>query len=428
VVLLGLAAALASSAGLAPTAPGLATSGGATPFTYTAPNHYPSLVCGNPLDPVTSTNALTLFPDGGSRGYNGIGSVTVGAANTVSASTPTVGQESFDVTLCGPVPRLPHTSTTHQIDTGLELRVCVSPNSVIATAPEYIYTDHFGGGHYDGPYPGSQGYRYCAFVRVAVGVSGNTVTWGTGIWDPAFGLVRAQDETTLHDVAGVNTIATPTADVGSVGTGFVGATVIRFYLPSSVVYTAEGTVPGQILKDVVEPFLVSGSTVNNWSVTVALSSYGSQSLQKPEAVTDSAPGVEFCLAAGTCAADFGASYDYGLQPGGSPVNPANGVASCALNWNYFPELPVNSWLGVAGQGGWPTTCNTMTAKSAYFYQDRGDCAQVGPPLCANPDPATPQAASFRSAYGRGPNALVNGYAHQFAQYNSVPGNFYYPAP
>jgi hypothetical protein len=399
-----------------------------TPFTYNAFSHYGG--CGNAIDPIESINSLALFPDTSGRGYDSIRSIDVGGSNAFLASTPAVGEESFTVTLCGPIPVFPN-ATTGGADAGLQLRTCVDPNSVIASAPEYVRTNGDASPVYEGPFPPSQGYRYCTFVNISGGTGGNAVSWGTGVWDPAGGLIDVRDSSRLRDLHGVATISRPSANIGSVATGFAGATQITYYLPDSVItaaYTSSVDFGDWLW---VEPFIRGGSSVADWSVTVGLSGYATQGSESPYAITDSGPGVQFCNGPGGCDADWGYSYDYGLVPDPIPVDPGGGVWDCLLGWNYFPDLSANSWpSGIRGQGGWPSSCTNTAATAGSALpgqsQDKGhNCVYLG--QCANPGPAVPLSSTYSSTYGREPNPVVTGPHHLHAQYNYGTGNSYGPS-
>jgi hypothetical protein len=450
VAVLGAAAAFASGA------PASATVGGAVPFTYTVgsggdiPNHYASQGegCGNAVDPIKlqAGNDQVLFPDSGNRGYDAIQSVTVGASesNTTAEAgvlhtgpaDPAVGQTPFTVTLCKPIPRFPNTAGTDGVDSGVGITVCVSPNTVINSAPELIGVNGDGGAIWDGPYPGNQGYRWCSFFGSSAGTdaSGNpqdVPLVAAGIFDPVESLTY-NNSTILHDLNGTQTIQDPTCNAGTLAKGFQGATQCTIWLPDCWEFATGNSSPLTLEstdKLTRECFIAPGSTVNDWSVTTEVSLEaltlpfpvcldtgqqgngggtptlplglgGTHSCGNPpphccdtinpiqgilslNVTTDSAPGVYWCSSPGACGSDPSATWDFGILPSDYPAgqltNPASGAVECVTTWTYLAEY---SGAGGANTNNWgPYPGQDSTGKYPSHCTPNGITAasNAGPP-------------------------------------------------
>ena len=133
-------------------------------------------------DPNLATSSLTAFPSALPRSYAEMTAITIAAGPI----TPLFGspQGDFTLTTCTPQPSWPSTASG---DAGVEFKVCLDPAQAqaITRTPQVIGHGHDGRPIYDGPYPSSQGWKFCTFADFGVGGgTGGLVDYGLCWWDP----------------------------------------------------------------------------------------------------------------------------------------------------------------------------------------------------------------------------------------------------
>ena len=436
-----------------------------TGTSYTRPVYAGSVgSCGHiAIDPELTANSLTAFPSALPRQYAEMTGLSVAAG----PATPKFGipQVAISLTTCAAQPSWPVTATG---DAGVQFQVCLDPpqsTSRVTGAPQLIGYGHRGGPIYDGPYPASQGYKFCALADFGVGGdSGGRTQYGTAWWDPT------ANYTFLDHASNQLDISAPV---------WAGNTV-TMYLPYTWAWNIGLGLPnppfdgsGKIMEEKV---LQAGDNVTNVVATAGVSfDVGVPAQVAPNGIcvtqldtciggllgltanVDWLPGQEYCP--GTIAGlpepavgciNDGMGFDLGLSPvelpgaqavptcaninqnvgaGGLWVNGSgtvtNPLLTCnvdAETWQYNPCQSTESWANPAIPGQGPG-------------QDKGDLYMItsaaGLPCAA---PSVTLASGGYNLYGRilGPNTGVanpvggapsTNQNHVLDQYESSPVSF-----
>lgn len=319
------------------------------------------------LNPVleANTSALTAVADN-TRAYAQIQNVAVTAG---AATADGISEAKVVVTLCGAVPAFPVTGNG---DTGVSWYACFDPKSTqpIVSSSTGVQTGVqpiTGNPTHDGPYPKSQGFRFCAWASVNAGTG---LDYGVA-WSDPIAQFTFLDPANMFDGSLANqTISTATV---------VGNTVTMF-LPNTWRWTVSPGSPLQSLRN--ETVATAGDVTTDWSAQAWVNA--EVNLPSPPAPicvpttciqgiigllvpVDFAPGYQLCATAVTSCANFddptqGRGTDLGIEmdfPVGSiqtcvnPVNPAtdapgalgnpditctvsNGFGTAGLPWVYAP--------------------------------------------------------------------------------------------
>src|SRR5258708_3506406 len=232
----------------------------------------------------------------------------------------------FQIQVVGSIPGFP---TSSDGDLGITFEACVDVNGPLAYTPLQIGFGHHGEPVFDGPYPPSQGWKYCAFATTTLVDQALRLPpiYGVEILDPAGGRTDV-DGARLHDTQGLATITPP---VGLAP----GSTMVTLYLPDVLAYRVDAVPPPLVgaPRTFVEPFLEQGSTITNMSVrtTDAVKA----ALPFPECVDNTDP--------------YDPTHCSGGQ--GQMIGPIQEVAPL--------PAPVEDWAPgrIICTGSLPTTCN-----------------------------------------------------------------------
>ncbi len=283
-----------------------------------------------------------------------------------------------------------------------EYVVCADGNNAAVTGstPQTIAYGHRGGPIKDGPYPASQGYKFCTWVNFQADATGhtNTPTWGVSWFDPIANFTFI-DQTQLVSPSGAATISAP----GCVhAPSCIGDTSITLSLPLTWEWRVAGPAAplhGPKKFEIETPF-AAGTTISN---IVAESQIAfTASLPMPVCAPAGTPVVDCiqgvggllvtgssfpadqeCSAPGTCPRNNQVGFDLGFVGGfpigalESPLCGPSASGTCfwtdaGTTWTYYPCLSTpptgDSWpSGTPGQPGAPGSIN----------QDQGDVYTLG---------------------------------------------------
>jgi hypothetical protein len=402
----------------------------------------PAKACGHNYDPVRTQNAITATGDP-TRPWDDISGATNGANTTSPAGQ---AQAVFTLNLCGGVPDF---ASVIASSTAAEYIVCADANNpaITGSTPQTIALGHRGGPVKDGPYPPSQGYKFCTWANFQADPLGhtNTPTWGVAWYDPMGSFTFLDSSLLVYPVGGIPTasITPPSCNAG--GPSCIGATSITLSLPLTWAWQVAGAAAplhGTRKYEVETPF-AAGSTILN---IVALSQIAATvSLPAPVCPPNGVPvdclqgigGLVFtagafpadqnCTAPDACPTNNQQGYELGIVPAGYPIGafvsplcgqnpPFDGTCvwtDVGTSWTYYPCFgPGDSWpSGVPGQPGAPGTTN----------QDQGDVytASAGA-ACSGPQPGT--------LVVQLPNSAVDVYGRIIPQQTVPGGPFGSPNP
>ena len=141
--------------------------------------------CGNAVDPVLTENALTIVQNT-TEPWGGIKSATLSNGGA-TLSTPAVNQVKVQIVTCGNIPTFG--TPAAGADSGINYTLCTDISNGAGDAggayPVVIGSGHRGGPIYDGPYPASQGWKYCGVLQIATGPTGNVYDEQSGPSTPS---------------------------------------------------------------------------------------------------------------------------------------------------------------------------------------------------------------------------------------------------
>jgi hypothetical protein len=397
----------------------------------------PAKACGHNYDPVRTQNAITATSDP-TRPWDDICSATNGANST---SPDGQAQAVFTLNLAGAVPDF---SSAAAGATAGEYVICADGNNAAITGstPQTIAYGHRGGPVKDGPYPASQGYKFCTWVNYQADATThtNTPTYGVSWFDPIANFTFL-DQTQMVGTTGLSTISPPTCNLG--GASCIGATSITLSLP--LTWKWRVAAPAAPLKgpkkfEIETPF-ASGTTITN--ITAESQIAATISLPAPVCLPSGVPIVDClqgiggllitggafpadqnCTSPGVCPSNNQQGLDLGLLPVGYPIGavqsplcgqnpPANGTCvwtDVGQTWTYYPCLAADSWpSGTPGQPGAPGTINQDTG-DVYTLSTGAACGPLAGSTVQLPMTAVdvygriiPQQTAGAGAFGN-PNA------------------------
>ena len=206
------------------------------------------------------------------RPYSDITSPTVNICSNRDAASITTTNEkgvagviheaSFTFQVAGAIPT---TFPTAAGDVGVSLTACVDVSGALGSSAVQIGVGHRGGPIFDGPYPATQGYKYCTWWSRQLGLADD---WGTAVFTPE-GIFNQTSHLNLHDTGCVvPNCATAVAPVTTITAPSVSGSTATLYLPDTEVYQVNAVAPP--LKGLphtfTEPFLGplgSASPINN---------------------------------------------------------------------------------------------------------------------------------------------------------------------
>jgi hypothetical protein len=295
------------------------------------------------LNPTLEVNrsALTAVADN-TRPYAQIKSVAVATSTTtVDGFIP---EATVTVTLCGGIPVFP----AFNGDKGVLYHACFTPASTepIRSAPFGVVTNPstppFGNPAHDGPYPPSQGYRFCVWASVnALSGTDSGIAW----YDPATGY-RYLD----------STVASVTPASFNFAAGY-----FTMYLPYTWRWTSTYVSN--------EPVIASGDITTDWvadaevtptgaptAICVARTSPCVQGIIDLPTLVDFAPGYEVCTTPLVGCAQDSDAQGMGMDLGVEMDYPVTSIETC-----FNPLNPANDDPGFAGPD---TPCNIETGIGA----------------------------------------------------------------
>lgn len=338
------------------------------------------------LNPVVAQSDLTAEIDV-SRPWADISGAVCGndAAAVLATVKGNVTEASFNIPLAAPIPNFP----TPGGDTGITFEACSDMNGPLAAGPTQIGVGHRGEPIFDGPYPPSQGWRYCTYASLQVAAP---LDYGVEIVDPV-GDSMFVDFVALRDTAGNATITAPLGIAP-------GSNQVTLYLPDTLVYQVDAVAPPfrGLPHNFVEPFLAPmGGTGVVGNASVFTKMVIAVTLPFPICVNTSPPGIG-CNGSQTIGPILGvAAFD------DRPSDWAPGSITCP----FFPNVTSCA----PGNGG-----NPAAVHNGY---DLGLAAIPAVPTCANPlfpGPPTPPANNPLVTCA----ALNGAYTYFPCQPNSVP--------
>jgi hypothetical protein len=315
------------------------------------------------LDPIKSQNALTATIDTAGRPWDQIQSVAVSAGPTLAginegsygSASASIPQLAIAVTTCATAkPSFPAVVGTES-DSGANWNACfeLDPGASIAgggaglNGTQIGFNPDPGAGNpiNDGPFPPSQGWRFCSFATINAGLADDS---GVATFD-VIGQYNQDDLAVMKDnglgTASVKSTISP-ATYTINGSGFL---VVTMYVPYSLVITTpDPGLPGNGNSNIttVEPWIATGNSLSdmvpdaNASVQVGLPSQvctPAGCFQNLEGLTTSVswlPGSESCTTPiASCSKEAGSGLDLGLSPVDFPIGglrvPVNPLEPCA---------------------------------------------------------------------------------------------------
>ena len=370
---------------------------------------------GDELNPIVSQSDFLADADN-SRGYADITQV---CGNSAGGTADGIQEASFTFTLASPLPSFP----TLAGDAGISLTACVDATGAIAFGPVQIGVGHRGGPIFDGPYPPSQGWKYCAFASLQ---AGSPVDYGVETFDPVGSFTFFDfPELTDPNAGNAATISAPTGLSA-------GSNTVTIFLPDTLVFHVNPPTPP--LKGVAradsEPFINPAAGISNaLAITqvqavvslpfpvcvnanpVGISCNGNQIVGPIQgivgilATSDWAPGKIVCTTLGnplTCSASAAPSgqannLDLGILP--IPFE-AQAVETCANPLRPGPPTPpVNNGLVTCTAIAGTYSYNPCQTTSSSTGQDQGDLTIVTG-SCPVAVPPVTLAYEYDSEYGR----------------------------
>ena len=280
------------------------------------------------LDPVTTQNAITAVR-ADDRPWSQI--------DTVDVNPSTSGEIWFTIHVCSTtsLPTFPIASGNGAGDTGVQYNVCFrDDNSPMMKDNNgtQVGTDPVTGALYDGPFPGDDGWRACAWVAFNAGATGNQESYGVATFDQI-------GQYNFFDQSQLSGITAPTV------TGGGGTEIwIKFHFPY-VWHVTEGDGLGNNVT-INEPWIAAGDTIS----AITASSQVSATVGLPSPVC--------------------------VPP--SDVNPLNNptplIAKCSI------AGPIQGLVGLLTTVDWAPGyeyCDPLTSVGGHNFADPTKCHKIG---------------------------------------------------